>query len=265
MRTRQVECVELMVAADMRPITGRPSLFPRSHTHLLNSFPCGSPAIAKTLAWANNSAYHVPILAGPSTTRVYPVSTGLFSDGPLTTCSQPEGEQPTAYLLVRAFQQLWLFEHHEDSRGSSLTLCMRNLPSLHTARLLAVSVHACRQDGPSSERNTLSPELHTRRLPIAHVRVGNCWSYSRSRLRSPIYRLPNVTRQVWALPSHTSCRLRAADGDTCRTQAVSVADAIIHDCPDLGGRSFCAGVYQCATQERRITICRDPGVFVFRG
>ena len=44
----------------MRPITGRHSLFPRSHTHLPNSFPCGSPAIAELLAWADKWAYRVP-------------------------------------------------------------------------------------------------------------------------------------------------------------------------------------------------------------
>ena len=45
----------------MQPITGCPSLFPRSHTHLPNSFPCESPAIAaKTLAWADNWAFRVP-------------------------------------------------------------------------------------------------------------------------------------------------------------------------------------------------------------
>src|SRR6266404_1707394 len=38
-------------------------------------------------------------------------------------------------------------------------------------------------------------------------------------------------------------------------QAVFVADAIIHGCPDLGGRSF-AGFYQRATLGTRITVCR---------
>jgi hypothetical protein len=38
-------------------------------------------------------------------------------------------------------------------------------------------------------------------------------------------------------------------------QAVFITDAVIHDCPDLGGRFFCAGFYQ-ATQGTRITVCR---------
>lgn len=103
-------------------------------------------------ARAENRAYHVPSLADPSMARAYPVSTCLFPDGIMTTCSQFKGEQPAIHLLVRAFQQLWLFGCDEDSLGSSLTLCIRNLPSLHTARLLAVSARACRQAGPSSEK-----------------------------------------------------------------------------------------------------------------
>jgi hypothetical protein len=47
-------------------------------------------------------------------------------------CNRP----PT--ILVRAYQQLWLFEANEVC-NSSLMLCMRNLPGPHTARLLAVS------------------------------------------------------------------------------------------------------------------------------
>ena len=39
---------------------GRHSLFPRSHTHLPNSFPCGLPAIAELLAWADKWVYRVP-------------------------------------------------------------------------------------------------------------------------------------------------------------------------------------------------------------
>src|ERR1700759_5103126 len=49
----------------MRAITARHSLFPRSHIHLPNSFPRGSPAIARLLAWADSWTYHVPVLAGP--------------------------------------------------------------------------------------------------------------------------------------------------------------------------------------------------------
>src|SRR6266702_1846650 len=72
----------------------------------------------------------------------------------------------------------------------------------------------------SLSRSTLSPRLHTRRSPIAHARVGNCWSYSRSRLQPPMVRLLNVTRQERALPSTTCADLRPADGDTCRTLRV---------------------------------------------
>jgi hypothetical protein len=71
-------------------------------------------------------------------------------------------------------------------------------------------------------RSTLSPRLHTRRSPIAHARVGNCWSYSRSRLQPPMFRLLNVTRQERALPSTTCADLRPADGDTCRTFRVLI-------------------------------------------
>jgi hypothetical protein len=70
----------------MRPTTGRHSLFPRSHTHLPNSFPCELPAITETLARADNWAYRVPrkgqervrfcLFAGSHIVRVPRVSNG---------------------------------------------------------------------------------------------------------------------------------------------------------------------------------------------
>ena len=91
-----------------------------------------------------------------------------------------EHNRPPTFL-VRAYQQLWLFLFTRFN-SSSLVLRIRNLPRLHTARLLAVS------DLPVTERglllrSTLSPKLHTRSLPIAHARVGNCWSHNRSQLQ----------------------------------------------------------------------------------
>src|SRR5260370_31591118 len=40
-------------------------------------------------------------------------------------------------------------------------------------------------------------------------------------------------------------------------QAVFITDAVIHDCPELGGRSFCAGFYQRATQNQHngLSLC----------
>lgn len=46
----------------------------------------------------------------------------------------------------------------------------------------------------------------------------------------------------------------------CILQAVFVADAVIHDCPDLGGRSFCAGFYQRATQDPHNGLSLCPGM-----
>lgn len=79
---------------------------------------------------------------------------------------------------------------------------MRNLPCPHTTSLLAVSATLSPRWN-AFRRGTLSPELRTRSLPIAHVRVGNYWSYSRSQLQHPILRTLNVTRQERALPSTT--------------------------------------------------------------
>jgi hypothetical protein len=99
---------------------------------------------------------------------------------------------------------------------------MRNLPRPHTARLLAVSIPSVSRTNRLL-KGTLSPELRTRSLPIAHVRVGNCWSYNRSQLQLLILRLLNVTRQERALPSTTSADLRPADGDTCCTRRSIIA------------------------------------------
>lgn len=65
-------------------------------------------------------------------------------------------------------------------------------------------------------------ELRTRSLPIAHVRVGNCWSHSRSRIQFPMFQSLKMTRQEWALPSTAFADLRPTDGDTCRTNEAKV-------------------------------------------
>ena len=106
---RQLHHAEVCIFSDqgkfrtpMRAITARHSLFPRSHTHLSNSFPCELPAIAKPLAWADNWAYHVPVLAdsnAPEPVRLAPVSSPAAF---VTTCSHFREEQPAAYLLVWA-------------------------------------------------------------------------------------------------------------------------------------------------------------------
>jgi hypothetical protein len=73
----------------------------------------------------------------------------------------------------------------------------------HTARLLAVSIPSWSPGWIACKEGTLFPELRTRLLPVTHVQVGNCWSYSRSQLQSPMFRLLSVTRQRRALPSTT--------------------------------------------------------------
>jgi hypothetical protein len=125
-------------------------------------------------------------------------------------------KQPAIYLLVQACQQLWLVRVCEDSYGNSLTLCIRNLPSLHTALLLAVSVPPVTELNRLS-KSTLSPELHTRRLPITHVQVGNYWSHSRSPPPSSKTATAECdkTTESFALIVLQPV-LRPADGDTCR-------------------------------------------------
>jgi hypothetical protein len=85
-----------------------------------------------------------------------PVSACLSPGGALATCIQTEGMQPATHLLVKACQQLWLFKAHEGSDDSSLTLRIRNLPSLHTA-LIAGSV------GPLSPGRTFFRGVHCSR------------------------------------------------------------------------------------------------------
>ena len=152
---------------------------------------------------AENQACHVPHPAGTTTFGcACPVSVCLSpgsadDDGlPLrkgTTRYVPFWLEPPAAWALRSLRGL-----HDNS----LTLRIRNLPSPYTARLLAVSVLACRQ-ADRLLKGSLSPELRTRPLPVAHVRVGNCWSYSRSQHQPPIIWLLNVTRQERALPSTT--------------------------------------------------------------
>lgn len=105
-------------------------------------------------------------------------------------------------VSVRTSQQLWLLEANEAC-NSSLTLCMRNLPRPHTARLRAVSIPS-RTRGESPARRVRCPRsFEPDRYQSRTSGVGNCWSYSRSRLQSPTFRLLNVTRQRRALPSTT--------------------------------------------------------------
>src|ERR1700759_5031820 len=124
----------------MRAITARHSLFPRSHIHLPNSFPRGSPAIARLLAWADSWTYHVPVLAGPDVpgpVRLAPVS---FPAAPATTCSLFERKQPAAYHFGQGLPAALA---HLYSRGlSTVHVCCACGTCLapHTARRLAVSI-----------------------------------------------------------------------------------------------------------------------------
>jgi hypothetical protein len=111
-----------------------------------------------------------------------------------TTHYVPFWLEPPAAWALRSLRGL-----HDNSL---FTLRIRNLPSPYTARLLAVLVLACRQ-ADRLLKGSLSPEVRTRPLPVAHVRVGNCWSYSRSQHQPPVIWLLNVTRQKRALPSTT--------------------------------------------------------------
>ncbi|SDJ47218.1 hypothetical protein SAMN04487926_15320 [Paraburkholderia steynii] len=101
----------------MRAITARHSLFPRSHTHLPNSFPRGLPAVAKRVASADNWAYHVPVPAGPINSRVCPFSTclspGSAYDDVLPFVTEATGCSPfglgltaaLAHFVLRGLQQ----------------------------------------------------------------------------------------------------------------------------------------------------------------
>ena len=132
------------------------------------------------------------------TVRLAPV----FSPATLmTTCPFALQGQPVAHpVLVWACQPLWPIGSHE--------VYQRFTYVAHTELALHLTPHGgwqCRplprhRGGPHST-GTLSPELHTRSLPIGHVWIGNCWSYNRSR-----HNIPCVTRQKRALPP-TACRL----------------------------------------------------------
>jgi hypothetical protein len=89
---------------------------------------------------------------------------------------------------------------------SSLVLRMRSLPGT-AHRSAAGGVDSFLVTGPNRQpRGTLSPEFHTRPLPVTHVRIGTCWSYSRSQSQHSTDRGLGATRQGRVLPP-TACRI----------------------------------------------------------
>ena len=126
----------------------------------------------------------------------YPFSARLFPGSVRTACPHCIKEHPAACLFwpgpISRFGPLTLTRFIDDSH----LLRMRNLPGPHAALRLAAS--SALSPVVMSFEGTLFPELRTRPLPVAHVRVGNCWPYSRSR-----HGEPRVTRQKRTLPSTT--------------------------------------------------------------
>ena len=116
----------------------------------------------------------------------------------MATCAQGGRTQPATHLLVEACQQVWLLFAYEGSDDSLPKLCIRNC--------LASTPPSCWQCQPTRRRmnlltkSTFSPKLHTRPLPVAHVRVDNCWSHSRSRLRQQIRDARDKTAMSFPIP-----------------------------------------------------------------
>jgi hypothetical protein len=158
------------------------------------------PPFQQTGAVARNRGSRVPIPTDPSIFGPIRLAPAYPPMALRRRASITKGCNRPFTILVRAYQQLWLFEANGVC-NSSLMLCMRNLPGPHTARRLAVSIPSWSPGWTACKEGTLSPELRTRLLPVTHVQVGNCWSYSKSQLQSPMFRLLSVTRQRRALPS----------------------------------------------------------------
>lgn len=82
----------------MSPITGNPSLFAHSQSRFLNRVPCGSPAsVPMNRVAGEESGFPRSHPYRPVYSRVYPFSTCLFPDGPLTTCIHNKEMQPAIY------------------------------------------------------------------------------------------------------------------------------------------------------------------------
>lgn len=191
----------------MQPITGCRSLSPRSHAGSLDSFPYGSPA---TRQIQRNNGEESGL---PRSHRCRPECSRAC---PFSACLSPGSADDDVLSLVMKATGCIPFWFGPDSRfgpplvtrfsDSSVELRMRNLPGTsHRTAAGSVDFFLVAEVNRQS-RGTLSPELHTRPLPVTHVRIGNCWSYSRS--QSQQSRLPalGVTRQRRALPP-TACRI----------------------------------------------------------
>jgi hypothetical protein len=215
------------ISNPIRTITARHSLAARSHTCSSNSFPCGAPALVRYFETRRRIRLTTfPVLPthlnSGMPVRLAPAYTPMALRQRAHT--EKKGNRPFTFWLEPT--AAWA---HRELRGfhRQFTCVVHAEFAWPSHRTAAGSVDSCLVAKMSRlSRSTLSPRLHTRRSPIAHARVGNCWSYSRSRLQPPKFRLLNVTRQERALPSTTCADLRPADGDTCRTFRV-----LISTCP----------------------------------
>lgn len=122
-------CAEGEETTPIRPITGRPSLAPRSSTRSPIGAPCDAPSLTGGLR-----AYHVPLTSPSGLGRVSrPVAQHLRQ-------RTAEPLHLATYLLVQAYQQLqgplqrdhtWLVEHHgpfDTSPGLTLPLLPSSRP-----------------------------------------------------------------------------------------------------------------------------------------
>src|SRR5437867_6266811 len=88
------------VAVPIRPITERHWLFPASSARHLNSAPCGDTCLT-----ARRDAGFI-LSHSNDMNDLVPVS---MPAAVLSVCSKSKVKQPTAFLLARACQRLWLY------------------------------------------------------------------------------------------------------------------------------------------------------------
>jgi hypothetical protein len=153
---------------------------------------------------ARDRAYHVPVSADPATTWACPVSTCL---SPVAlwrrAFNHEEHNRPPTFWLepVSSFGSSFLTRFN----SSSLTLCIRNLPRPHTARLLAVSDLPRHREGLASAGYFVPGASHSivanRACPGRQLLVAQQVAASTAMLRRS-----SATRQKRALPP-TTCRL----------------------------------------------------------
>ncbi len=247
-------------AIPIRPITGWPSLAPSSPTRRLISFPCGLPSV--TGPTARRRAYHVPPLS--------PCGLGRASSPAVPGLRRRSSEppDPTAYLLVQAYQHLALGLCDDDSDGASRELTVPHNPGSQPpsdagSRGFDLAISATLREGggyvvPAASHLTIPRDARAGRIPRAVPRVMSLRVHDSN--SGDIVSHPND-------PAHVSAH--AELGVMSRAAARRVAGRVqrlaLPNCTDsirasIGhqGRTFCESPEYIANQAASAVLARPP-------